>query len=483
MSTENINWREMQTDQIDRLVDCLLECGAESKDQFWDRVINDLPSEMRNSLLRDKTLSLTMYLTNIVGHCHRFGAIEFLLNRIGRYEQSRVWRELAIVAFQVLTGKHESESREVVTALLEIKSPPDVSSRAYRRHLNADNYCYVPRSAYEIALRLFTLTSSSSGDQFIADFVAEGHQAVSQHQTHQHLLVQLEPTGSGFTLRVWQWNETEVLQAGVIDTPQPLTVIIRQLSESLSRFRSETSDFSVELIVPRKLFCLDFSEWRYSIGRSEEQVLRHHLLVLRDLARFKARQRAMNAEKRPLTRFQLLSQSARDEAQKAANISQINLADWKMKHAKLRDYQDTEPNTHLSNDNWLVCAVKVQPEDCSELLNRFLEPEVVAAAMAFVPSENDDERDSLSIALDAGLPAAIWFRRIPEEKPVDDSVIKRMLCDPVCAPNQPDSLIQPHKLRLHVWELQREAIRNADRDHPNYHLTLLFDDYDRVPPS
>jgi hypothetical protein len=178
--------------------------------------------------------------------------------------------------------------------------------------------------------------------------------------------------------------------------------------------------------VPRHLFCADFSAWKIAVGEAEGTLLFRHPLALRWLDRFQARRKHLP---------------------------------WRDKWAALQQ----NPQLDLS---WLSCA-----DECTgnDLIDGYAAPHCGAwLALGFVPTQTED--DLLSAALNAGTPIALWFRHLLEnELPTRATVLDLVArAAPLALPQQ-------------LLELRRQQ-RN-DKAHPIHRLTLLFDDYHRVPPT
>ena len=81
--------------------------------------------------------------------------------------------------------------------------------------------------------------------------------------------------------------------------------------------------------------------------------------------------------------------------------------------------------------------------------------------------------DALLAALRAGIPAVLWSRR-----PMVDIRAELSTLMPRTGP------VRLRELPMRVFQFRREAVANgADKQHLGYHLTLLWDDADRIPDA
>jgi 3',5'-cyclic AMP phosphodiesterase CpdA len=93
------------------------------------------------------------------------------------------------------------------------------------------------------------------------------------------------------------------------------------------------------------------------------------------------------------------------------------------------------------------------------------------AVLRFVPDSTEGVSPILRRLLSQGIPVAIW----PREAPRDEGRLRHFL----------DALSSKNPLRLwreEVWAFRREA-RASGQEHPGSHLTLLWDDPNKLPPD
>ena len=88
-------------------------------------------------------------------------------------------------------------------------------------------------------------------------------------------------------------------------------------------------------------------------------------------------------------------------------------------------------------------------------------------------SQTAHTSSALCIALDYGVPLAIWFRELPDGVLYDDAKLFEMM--------GLGAGITLEVLPEHIWNLQRKALKENKPENPLYHLTILYDDYESVP--
>jgi hypothetical protein len=98
---------------------------------------------------------------------------------------------------------------------------------------------------------------------------------------------------------------------------------------------------------------------------------------------------------------------------------------------------------------------------------------IVCLALTFAPLENLIGTGSiLNAILGTGIPIALWPREHIKEPQKISNLFASILSQ--------ETLSALPRL---VWEQRLEAGRSKDKDHPGHHLTLLWDDPNRLPPT
>lgn len=137
---------------------------------------------------------------------------------------------------------------------------------------------------------------------------------------------------------------------------------------------------------------------------------------------------------------------------------------WRAKWGKVCAIEIHEGSTAVG---WLTSDQAEQPDQWYVRLTEQTAPVCLLLDSTPVPGRCD----ALLAALRAGIPAVLWSRQ-----PMAD--IKAEL-----------SILMPQtgrlrELPMRVYEFRRQAVANgADRQHLGYHLTLLWDDADRIPDA
>jgi hypothetical protein len=149
------------------------------------------------------------------------------------------------------------------------------------------------------------------------------------------------------------------------------------------------------------------------------------------------------------------------------NKSQVNLGGWRDKCAALDASTDQEVET-------LLYPIAESVPDLNQLLDE-LQPDGqgLCVGLGFVPPTTSYMSDELSIALAAGVPIIFWFRDLPDGKALDALKLKQIFSG---------SKVKLAELRRHLWRLRRDAVIKNSVDDYCRHITLLYDDYNRVPP-
>ncbi|MFN0122237.1 MAG: hypothetical protein ACKV2V_17215, partial [Blastocatellia bacterium] len=231
------------------------------------------------------------------------------------------------------------------------------------------------------------------------------------------------------------------------------------------------NQFTLELFVDRHDYCLDISRWELSVGgdpnpvicevpvvfRSLERLNAVHDETRRQAGRTSAIQEAMNASKE--------SRAAADDAHARETV---NLAGWREKCARLQQHA-----SHNATD--LFHHIPRADADFQEHNNALRE--AICVGLGYTPAASAAGRDLLRTAVQGrGAPVAVWFRDLPG----DGAVNKDDFLNTLRAGDQAVTLGQ---LRDHLWQLRRAAVGRGACDHIHHHITLLYDDCNRVPDS
>src|SRR5262249_44973657 len=153
--------------------------------------------------------------------------------------------------------------------------------------------------------------------------------------------------------------------------------------------------------------------------------------------------------------------------EKQQGRSLINLAGWSKKCAALRERENDEFES-------LIDKVVELGQDLNQLMDE-LSPhdKGLCVGLAFVPPTETGVQDELSAVISSGVPIVIWFSEIPAQVKIDAPSIKQLFCQ---------SRVKLAQLRRYLWKLRKEAVIMSNRNDICHHITLLYDDYDRIPP-
>ncbi|MGD0603482.1 MAG: hypothetical protein ABSA53_07755 [Streptosporangiaceae bacterium] len=139
---------------------------------------------------------------------------------------------------------------------------------------------------------------------------------------------------------------------------------------------------------------------------------------------------------------------------------------WRAKWTKVSAIEFHDGSTAV---DWLSGDPLEQPDRLFVKLTEHAAPVCLLLEATPVPGQCD----ALLAALRAGIPAVLWSRR-----PMVDIRAELSTLMPRTGP------VRLRELPMRVFQFRREAVANgADKQHLGYHLTLLWDDADRIPDA
>ncbi len=268
---------------------------------------------------------------------------------------------------------------------------------------------------------------------------------VSAPATVAYLLIVVEPRDEQtFEIRAWllddQNQPAEKTEPYASPNPVPSTHIPGCISEIRRKYAAYLSrDLIIEVFLPYEdLLCCAIDHWLIGNVWAKRKFGLMHRLVVRSLER-------------------------------AQNILVLNV--WKQ---KWNVFQQFIHNDRLANDIFWLCEEQDyrNGEALFGVLNGY---DIVCLAMGFVPSP-PEETDILAAILEAGIPIVLW-PRVPMRS-LEDSFnkFKGQLKDLFQSPQE--------LLNLPEWVFkQRVEAGRVGADHHGHHLTLLWDDPNRLPPD
>lgn len=380
--------------------------------------------------------------------------------------------------FRAETGLSEALADELFERLATVSKEKWANIYARCKPNVAGN---TPANIWQAALELLRLNHSRRGLDFVAELghqfkrpeltkwaqQASAHFNISiaepaLHSSSGTLLFQVEPLEShpgSYNLHAWLW-QNNVVKEPLTETnqdPKPWLTVADEIQFWVTLKRSEYADLAVELALPRQHFCCDITQWKM---REDETLLRQLPLFLRCHKRFNARRQKLKAEKEGLSRIELQKREFL-----AKSTMPVRLEDWQRKCLRLNDH---------SQDEAVTLLYRLDPQLAPDDLNDDFREETKGIFVAFgCQPESDQESSIFWRALDYGAPLVVWFREYPkgEVNTVEELIATLEL----------NAQVKLGELPKHIWNLQKTALRKKDRADLHYHLTILCDDYERVP--
>ncbi|MFN0121973.1 MAG: hypothetical protein ACKV2V_15875, partial [Blastocatellia bacterium] len=290
----------------------------------------------------------------------------------------------------------------------------------------------------------------------------------------RHLMIELRPVSTdGLTFQLCSWL-AEAGQPELIDAPETgyelaaAAAEIHTLAEAI--YLEKGAGFTIELLVRRGVLTGD-TAGRRALSQKLQQLVSGTPIVFRSLERCDARRQqpvaaeagagaggGMGAIRERLARLRA--------QQQGGGAAQINLAEWQRKceTLRLRGQDLAEQIIHHLE----------QPEQDFETLKTQLKSEL-CVSLGFVPAAAG-MGDALDAVFYTGIPMVIWFCEIPGAQSLDAQAMRQRLFPPAPAG------VPLSGLSAHLWQLRKTAIEQGHGNDPGCHLSLIYDDYDRVPP-
>lgn len=258
-----------------------------------------------------------------------------------------------------------------------------------------------------------------------------------------YLVIEFAPDGVDpdcFLLSAWLQNDNEPGQTlRRDDTPLELDQLQDRVAALLTEdhhvIHRMSPELTIEFVLPRRLLGHPFDQWRITIDGLERRLGIDHAVVVRSLDRLR---------------------------------QHVHHHNWRKKWTWLRENPAAAAPCRVTQPG------EVTGQSPEGLYNTLLsQPSLVALALAFPPApESPPVADELAVGLQAGVPVMAWCRGRCEPEDFEDE-FRRVL--DLGLLRLPDSVLL----------LRREALRlhgaTAARGHLGFHLTLVFDDADRVP--
>ncbi|KOX10410.1 hypothetical protein ADK66_09800 [Micromonospora sp. NRRL B-16802] len=232
----------------------------------------------------------------------------------------------------------------------------------------------------------------------------------------------------------WHWERVPDGPGDRFRLEQIQLKIDEALTELANRSTAEIGQLTVEFIVPRPLLDYEFDRWQVAAPGLYTALGVHYPVVVRDLTRMR------NSLMRPRWRTRHRRLREQGSAVQARAVAFERLTEPYVAqhlHARL-----------LGNDDYPVCLV------------------------LFVSGAERHIQAAIGAAVTAGLPVVLWCRDRAAASRFDSYIPEVLMARSVA------------NLRELVWELRRDAgSEGGSSEHLGLHLTLLWDEIDRVPPA
>ncbi|MFN0088029.1 MAG: hypothetical protein ACKVX9_21730 [Blastocatellia bacterium] len=476
------------------LIDLMLACN--STRAFWDIVISGLKREIQTGFQEDSTLKTRV--SNLVSKSLQFSdGIERLLSQIRFHAgSSDAWRELARASFRLLcriSADGENLADRLVDLIEEIEpTQPVIRKICAARAIDppgrgfASGYDAIlvlfQRPGYSQVLEFLQALAKSEGGEQLQVWLDEAAGVFRFSLTspredmpgdEHYLMIQIQPAPSDrYRLYIWaKIGEHTQLISSDPDVTYPYHDLVGKIEEAASLMHNWVENqFVLELFVTRDAFCQDFSAWGLRVGKNVNPLVCEAPIALRCLERLDARRMEIKEEKRGLSaiqvRFAVMRESLREKRGGGPSREYVNLAGWRKKNAALRECATGDAR------DWIVhiAEANYSPSQHQALAG------AICVSLGSVPPLTEGGQDALSEAINRGAPVAIWFREMASGGAIDKQTLMQHL-------RLDQTRVTMADLRRHLWALRKDAVSRAACDEVCHHLTMMYDEYDRIPPE
>jgi hypothetical protein len=489
----------INADDTDLLVNCLVSCIDDS--ETWKAIVSELRKVVNLNNYHESS-ALTSNVRNLVNECLKFPqGIETLLRRVrSRKAETYAWKELAKLSFRLLTNPPEvfkQLSDELITNVDKIELSDERLMAIWTDHFN-EMLPVRPYSSFEAALYLFQ-RPVEVGVRFISLLIEE---AIPPEQKEQlrawiekatkvlpvklsnpppslstpenYLLIQIQPVTAEarlFKLHCWlQIGEQVTFISIDPERVYELSEVGEQIKSLASQLVNDIGyNFAIELVVKRGIFNHDVTKWEIKVGETASRMIEEVPIVFRCLERFEARRNDMLREKRGLSVAQAIMERLRSGSQ---NTAQVNLAGWREKWETVRNYANKDIEELIRHIELIDQDIKKLWEDLKQAT------EGICVSLGFVPEIDDAAKEMLTRVLDRGTPIVISFREIPGGICIDRETLRKNLLNQIA---DGQAKVTLSELRNHIWKVSKEAAKKDPQGDIRRYVTLLYDDYDRIP--
>jgi len=249
-----------------------------------------------------------------------------------------------------------------------------------------------------------------------------------------YLLIELAPKNNNkyYAVQAWLFMSSENIRKVYVEDKKPITLnevptLIEEILEVIDRFKVNHNQLTIEFILPKHLLLSNVEHWKDGNG---DPIGANYRVVVRSRERLRDKK---------LQRFWC---PCWDEAKKQGALQQA-----------------AKNHTVLVNETQL----------------RKFRTKVDAGKLCFVLASiphilTDIKKDVFFALTKSGVPIALWPRHIKNRDELKQQLSKLLSCT---LEQLPQCLF---KSRRNLWE-------NENEQHTGYHLSLLWDDPDRIPPE
>ncbi|HZO74371.1 MAG TPA: hypothetical protein VFB60_19365 [Ktedonobacteraceae bacterium] len=479
---------------LTKMIKCLLQCHHMQDRELREKVLDLLPVAITQDMPKSDQSSDFRHILQLLQTCSRYPAgMDMLAYALYQKEgESPQWQAFDSLLHSIFPKTIVTYTRlQQLQFILKAATWPDkVFKRAYKMCIPDDWLIVDSKGAANLPMMLENLANAPLQNegtfpllafaQYLAYYAQKQQETTTQQAlsawidkrvkelglgTTQidrlrrmvkeeyssdvyYLLVTLEPDEErSFYIRAWLLdNDYNVIQnAGieVIDEPIALEHIPDFLDEALEKcgdyLEGEIDKLIVEFALPNELLCEPIDHWQIDTGMGRVKLGIRHKVVIRSL------ERARKKKMLPL---------------------------WKSKWQAYLEFIDGKPASARAKGPIWICDQKhcATQESVAAALR---DSSIVCLALTFVPPDYLSDPDHIfNVILSSGIPIALWPRAYIGELQSIRRLFKSFLAQKTLA-RIPDL----------VWKQRLQAGESKNGHHHGHHLTLLWDDPHRLPPT
>lgn len=260
-----------------------------------------------------------------------------------------------------------------------------------------------------------------------------GH-GTAKAEDRAYLIIECRPDSAdpdGFLASAWlQYRDEPGTPLLRDDLPRPLDrlpeLVETLLVEKAQVANRQVPELTVEFVLPRQMISIPVDQYHYTFKKLRRRLGIDYPIVVRSLERMR---------------------------------------DHQMRHSWQGKWSWLRENPGGGDTTWVRAFGECDGERLYAVL---CERSNVCLALAFPPREDVESADELEIGLQAGVPIALWSRLETDPDRFVAEIEGLLSSDLMSLPQQ-------------VRELRLKAVQTGSPQHPGNHLTLLFEDADRLP--